>query len=101
LGNEKQSFEKQVSNYGSYSNGYAYGYNNNTGGTSNNWVSKQPLSPIEIKKRVMTYFQKKYGISDDEFMFLYDGLHYYLDDFNGQKSINEVIKEYKESPFFY
>ena len=101
LGNEKQPFEQQVSNYGSYSGGHAYGYNNNTGGTSNNWVSKQPLSPIEIKKRVMTYFQKKYGISDDEFMFLYDGLHYYLDDFNGQKSINEVIKEYKESPFFY
>lgn len=106
LGNEKQTFEQQTSNYGSYTgvNSYAYGYGGGssyTGASQNNWVSKQPLSTQEMRKRVMTYFQKKYGITDDEFMFLYEGLHYYLDDFNGQNSIKEVIEEYKETPFYY
>lgn len=97
LGNEKQPFEQQEQNYGGYSNGYTYGY----GGSNTTSNSGRVLSTSEIKKKVMKHFQEKYNTTDDEFIFLYDGLHFYLDNFEGESSISEVIEEYKESPFFY
>jgi hypothetical protein len=39
-------------------------------------------------------------MSDDEFSFIFDGLHYYIDDFNGSDSITEVMEEYKDTPFY-
>jgi hypothetical protein len=96
LGNEKQTFEQQEQNYGSNSNGYTYGY----GGSNTNSNSGKILSTIEMKKKIMKYFQKKYNMTDDEFIFLYDGLYSFIDNFEGKSTITEIIEEYKESAFY-
>jgi hypothetical protein len=96
LGNEKQTFEQQEQNYGSNSNGYTYGY----GGSNTNSNSSKILSTIEMKKKIMKYFQKKYNMTDDEFIFLYDGLYSFIDNFEGKSTITEIIEEYKESAFY-
>ena len=98
LGNEKQVFEKQESSYG-YSQNYS-GYNSSTNVSYGYSRSKQVMSEFEIRSKIKKYFQSKYNISDDDFLFMYDGLHYYIDNFNGVDTIEEVVNEYKESPYF-
>jgi hypothetical protein len=88
LGNEKQPFEQQEQNY-KYS------------GVSTASNKSEVLSTIEMKKRVMKYFQEKYGMTDNEFIFLYDGLYSFIDNFEGERTITEIIEEYKESAFYY
>jgi hypothetical protein len=84
LGNEKQYYKEQTSTYGS-------GYN---------WNSHRVLSAVEIRKRVKAFFKEKYDISDDDFTFLYDGLQYYLNNFEGDSTIADSIDEYRDSLFF-
>jgi hypothetical protein len=69
LGNEKQSFEKQVSNYGSYSNGYAYGY---SGSSNSNWSGgKKYLSQDEIRTKIKKFYKDKFNMSDSFTCFVY------------------------------
>jgi putative aminopeptidase FrvX len=103
LGNEKQVFEQQESTYTTYNsntsgNGYAYGY---SGSSNGNWSGgKKYLSQDEIRTKIKKYYKTKFNMSDDEFSFIFDGLHYYIDDFNGGESITEVMEEYKDTPFY-
>lgn len=90
LGNEKQKFEPQVVNtYTTYGHGYVY-----------NSSHKKPISLYEMRSKVKKFFQDKYNITDNEFLFLYDGLYTFLDDFNGSNDIDESIKNYSQAPFY-
>lgn len=95
LGNEKQHHKEQAS---TYDNGWTGG--NNRTGSGYNWTSGRILSAFEIRKRVKSFFKEKYDISDDDFTFLYDGLQYYLNNFEGDSTIADSIEEYRESLFF-
>jgi tripeptide aminopeptidase len=114
LGNEKQLFGQQESTYNTYSsgngqsynygsnygsgNGYAYGY---SGSSNNNWSGgKKYISQDEIKVKIKKYYKTKFNMSDDEFSFIFDGLHYYIDDFTGTDTITEIMEEYKDTPFY-
>jgi putative aminopeptidase FrvX len=103
LGNEKQVFEQQESTYtygsGNNSNNeYTYGY---SGSSNYGWNNgKKYVSQAEIKEKIKKYYKTKFNMSDDEFSFIFDGLHYYIDDFTGTNSITEVMEEYKDTPFY-
>jgi hypothetical protein len=103
LGNEKQVFEQQESTYtygsgNNYNNAYAYGY---SGSSNYGWNNgKKYVSQVEIKEKIKKYYKTKFNMSDDEFSFIFDGLHYYIDDFTGNNSITEVMEEYKDTPFY-
>jgi putative aminopeptidase FrvX len=89
LGNEKQVFECQDTTYTSGNvNTDAYGYGGNSIGRN--------LSQGEIMERVKKYYKTKFNMSDNEFKFLADGIHYYIDDFKELNSINEIMEEYKD-----
>ena len=96
LGNEKQVFAKQDSqdNYG-----YSYG-GSNSGSTYGYGRGRKLLTEFQLRTKIKMYFQGKYNITDDEFIFLYDGLHSYITEFNGSESINEITEEFKDSPFY-
>lgn len=87
LGNEKQTFEQQSPNYGN--SNWTYGYNS----------QKTFLSSKEKKEKIKKYFQEKYNMTDNEFLFLYDGMYSYLDDFNGSDDIDDTVVEYVS--YFY
>jgi hypothetical protein len=103
LGNEKQVFEQQESTYtygsgNNYNNEYTYGY---SGSSNYGWNNgKKYVSQAEIKEKIKKYYKTKFNMSDDEFSFIFDGLHYYIDDFTGTNSITEVMEEYKDTPFY-
>jgi putative aminopeptidase FrvX len=103
LGNEKQVFEQQESTYtygsgNNYNNAYTYGY---SGSSNYGWNNgKKYVSQAEIKEKIKKYYKTKFNMSDDEFSFIFDGLHYYIDDFTGTNSITEVMEEYKDTPFY-
>jgi putative aminopeptidase FrvX len=103
LGNEKQVFEQQESTYtygsgNNSNNAYTYGY---SGSSNYGWNNgKKYVSQAEIKEKIKKYYKTKFNMSDDEFSFIFDGLHYYIDDFTGTNSITEVMEEYKDTPFY-
>jgi tripeptide aminopeptidase len=95
LGNEKQEFAKQT-------NSYSYGYSGGQySGYGYNRRNKKVLTPTQIRDKVMAHYQEKYGMSETDFAFIYDGLYYYIEDFAGEKTIEEISSEYNDEYPFY
>jgi tripeptide aminopeptidase len=92
LGCEKQFYveeESETNNNGGWANYYqAYGYGR-----------VKPSAAEILKSKVKSYFIKKYAMTDDDFNFLYEGLHNYVDEFT-EKSVSDIVNEYFESPFY-
>lgn len=91
LGCEKQFYveDKIETNNDRWPNYYqAYGYAN-----------VKPSDVEILKSKVKSYFIKKYKMTDDDFNFLYEGLHNYVDEFT-EESISNIVDEYFESPFY-
>jgi putative aminopeptidase FrvX len=86
LGNEKQPFEAQNLDY-------VYG--------SQNYVAKKIISKSEMERKVKQFFKTKYGMTDNDFKFLYYGLSSYLDDFNGDDDIDHLMLEFNNINYYY